>query len=174
MTDDFDPYAAPTAAARHYAREVDDHLPPLASLGARFAGRLIDTILMMALGFFAAIVIGVFMGFESYEAEPGEEDPLLGLLLIGTAGTLYFGLQTFLLVTRSQSLGKIICGIRIHKYRSPAPASPMATVLMRGVIPYVINMVVCFFGLVDALFIFGKERRCLHDLMANTDVRVSR
>lgn len=167
-----DPYASPIAPTRPHLQDAPGDRPPLASLAQRFAGRLIDSVALVAIilgtGFalaFATMAIGM-------ELESDDETALLGLSMFGLGGGLYFAMQTFLLVTRSQSLGKIVSGTRIHMHSDGTHAGPMATVLMRSVIPFVINALVCLFGPLDALFIFGGERRCVHDLMAGTDVRI--
>jgi uncharacterized RDD family membrane protein YckC len=46
-------------------------------------------------------------------------------------------------------------------------------VLIRGIVNWIIGAVPMFGGLysiADVLFIFGKDRRCLHDLLAGTRV----
>jgi hypothetical protein len=43
-------------------------------------------------------------------------------------------------------------------------------VVLRSWVPFPINQACNFFGLIDALWIFGEERRCLHDLIAQTIV----
>jgi len=48
--------------------------------------------------------------------------------------------------------------------------TPPTNVLLRSWVNGLIGLVVPFYGLVDILFIFGSERRCLHDLIAGTVV----
>jgi uncharacterized RDD family membrane protein YckC len=43
-------------------------------------------------------------------------------------------------------------------------------VLLRVWLPAAVNQACSLFSLVDALWIFGDERRCLHDLIAGTIV----
>lgn len=76
-----------------------------------------------------------------------------------------------LLVQRGQTVGKLLLSIKIVM----ADQSPLSvpTLLIRYGVYFAGNFIPVIgplFGLVNVLFIFGEERRCLHDLAANTIV----
>jgi uncharacterized RDD family membrane protein YckC len=89
----------------------------------------------------------------------------LVLLLALMIANLYF------LTTRGQTLGKMVCKIKIVDMAGQNPGFVKA-VLLRGVVPGIIGALVgpIFSLLVDPLFIFRGDRRCVHDLIAGTRV----
>lgn len=96
-----------------------------------------------------------------------------GLAVMGVSVLVVFGLQIYLLCTRSQSVGKICMGTLIVDQRTGQRAGAMACVVLRffvhGFIAAIPN-IGSFYSLVDALFIFRQDRRCLHDMIASTVV----
>ena len=88
------------------------------------------------------------------------------LLLVLMIANLYF------LATRGQTLGKMVCKIKIVDLAGQNPGFVKAF-LLRSVVPGIIGAVPIlgpFFSLADPLFIFREDRRCLHDLIAGTNV----
>jgi uncharacterized RDD family membrane protein YckC len=132
--------------------------PPLASRWSRLGAAVIDLLATFVLGFIA----GIFM--VASEA--------LGAIVLVVGGLTLAGFQIYLLTTRGQSIGKIVLGIRIIKQDGGSPGFVRAALLrwivpgLIGAIPY-LGLIV---SLVDVLFIFGPEQRCLHDLIAGTIV----
>ena len=96
-----------------------------------------------------------------------------GLAVMGVSMLVIFGLQIYLLWSRSQSVGKICMGTLIVDQRTGQRAGAVSCILLRvfvhGIITAVPN-IGSFYGLVDALFIFRQDRRCLHDMIARTVV----
>jgi uncharacterized RDD family membrane protein YckC len=81
--------------------------------------------------------------------------------------------QMYLLSTRGQSLGKKFVGVRIVKYADNANPGFVHACLLRAIVPALIGAVPFvggLFSIIDICFIFGEERRCLHDLIAGTKV----
>ncbi|RPE79921.1 RDD family protein [Vulcaniibacterium tengchongense] len=78
--------------------------------------------------------------------------------------------QLVLLAREGQTLGKRWVGIRI--VRSDYSRARLARIFwLRGVVPGVIGQIPYLgpaFGLANVLWIFGVERRCLHDYIADT------
>lgn len=94
---------------------------------------------------------------------------LLGLLGVSAVAVA----QLVLLSTRGQTIGKKIMRIRIVKQETLENGGFATNVLMRGIVPGLIGLVPYvgpLFSIVDKLFIFGEERRCIHDLIAGTIV----
>lgn len=93
------------------------------------------------------------------------------LLAAGFLG--FLGVQIYLLVQDGQTIGKRIVGIQIVGYSSGSLLGAGRVLGMRGALPGFIAgipYVGWLFALVDVLFIFGEERRCIHDYMARSKV----
>lgn len=92
-------------------------------------------------------------------------DPIIGaLLLIGVVI-----LQMVLLTKYGQSLGKKAVGTRIVKVDTGQNGGFVPNVLLRFILNGLLGLIP-FYGIVDALFIFREDRRCIHDFIAGTHV----
>jgi uncharacterized RDD family membrane protein YckC len=102
---------------------------------------------------------------------PAWKTPLIGLLL---GGALALGLgQIVLLSRRGQTIGKLVLRIRIVGDGDESNPGFWRACVRRDVIPGLIAVIPVLgplFALIDLLNIFGEERRCLHDLLADTKV----
>jgi uncharacterized RDD family membrane protein YckC len=81
--------------------------------------------------------------------------------------------QLALLAWRGQSIGKFLIRIRIVRAADGALPGAYHAFLLRGSVPFMIEQIpiVGFaFWLVDSCFIFRRDHRCLHDLIAGTKV----
>lgn len=150
----------------------------LAGLGQRFLARLIDNVIYMVMLLPGAVMIVLSMP-DNPNQDPTDEQMgviIVGGLIVLLGAIVYFGLFIYLQATRSQSPGKYIMQIQIWDYNEDAPASLVQTWLIRslamGAMVGALNC--CYLGwllaLVDICMIFGDERRCMHDMMANTYV----
>jgi uncharacterized RDD family membrane protein YckC len=82
-------------------------------------------------------------------------------------------LHGYLLYTYAQTIGKHYMGIRIENL--DGTQATFSTIFLKrmlpiqvvGIIPSVGSIIA---GLVNPLFIFGKDKRCLHDYIAKTKV----
>lgn len=176
---DYNPYAPPTA-------DVDQGLQPgsdeyiLAERGTRFLAALIDSLLM-----FGAAVPGIvlmFVAFEGIDRNPfgmlsgSYETILLPILAVGLLVLVFQSYQWYLVTTTGQSLAKKWMGIKIVR-TDGSPCGFVNGVLLRSWVPYLVSNFIPvagrLFGLVNVLFIFGEERRCLHDHIASTRVIVA-
>jgi uncharacterized RDD family membrane protein YckC len=100
----------------------------------------------------------------------GPDELMILALIILFGGMLIVAIYNWYLITRAgQSIAKRMLGMRIVTTSGELPGFLMG-VLVRQWIPVVVNQFCNLFSLVDALFIFGEERRCIHDYMANTIV----
>jgi uncharacterized RDD family membrane protein YckC len=126
----------------------------LASLGDRLLATLIDSLVGMALIVVAAGLMHLWEGAA-----------VLGLLAI--LGLIAY--QCMLLVQKGQTIGKAARGIRIVKLGTQENGGFMTNILLRSIANAVLS-VIPFYALVDILFIFREDRRCLHDLLAGTEV----
>jgi len=90
--------------------------------------------------------------------------PLLGLLMLA---------QFALLAWRSQSIGKLLLGLRIVSETGGGPPGVVRVFFIRGSVPFMIEQIPFIgfvFWAVDSCFIFREDHRCLHDLLAGTRV----
>ena len=67
-----------------------------------------------------------------------------------------------------QSIAKKLLGIKVVR-TDGSPVSLGRLFLLRNVVNGIISLVPLY-GFVDALFIFGESRQCLHDRIAGTVV----
>lgn len=94
----------------------------------------------------------------------GKSAVLLVILVVG---------QACLLAFRGQSVGKLLLGIRIVRFSTGAPADFLHVYIIRSFVPFLIGRIPIlnfFFWITDICFIFREDQRCLHDLMADTQV----
>lgn len=76
--------------------------------------------------------------------------------------------QAALVSTRGQSIGKLIAGTRIERQDGRRIGLVHGVVLRSWLMGSLHGFLLVF--LADALWIFGRERRCLHDYFADTRV----
>ena len=97
---------------------------------------------------------------------------------MSTAGSIwlliiFMAINSYLLVTKGQTLGKWMLGIRIVDAASNGAATALKLLGLRYVLVMLVQaipMIGQLLGLIDALFIFRGDRRCVHDLIAGTKV----
>lgn len=136
----------------------------LASRKDRLLAALIDSIILMVILMPAFYFMGVF------EAA-GESFGMLALTALTGFG-VYVAVNGHFLARYGQTVGKRQMKIRIVSVEGE-PVSLGRILLARQLpiqmltmVPLLGNLV----GLVDSLFIFRDDRRCLHDLIAGTKV----
>ena len=84
--------------------------------------------------------------------------------------------MAFMIASSGQTVGKKAMGIRIVLYENGKLPGMVNGWVLRWLVPFAIGFVPYIgglFGLVDILFIFGEEKRCIHDLIASTKVVVA-
>jgi uncharacterized RDD family membrane protein YckC len=161
------PYAPPEADVEVFTRTDNE----LASRWARFGGALVDGLIM------AAIIWGAVFAFGFWERMAAGEQSLQQTAILGLLGFGSFLLiNGYLLATRGQTVGKVVAGTRIVSV-SDGKIIPLWKIVFLRLLPiWVINYVPIigsFFGLADSLFVFRKDRRCIHDWIAGTKVVVA-
>lgn len=165
MEDSQNPYAAPSAPPPLPGELVDDQIK--ADRGLRLVARLIDGGLTM---------VCLLPAFLSVAVAPNNDEPSplqLGMIALGVLFALgLFAYQLVLLYQSSQTLGKRWLGMKIVR-NDGSPCSFGRIVGLRMFVIALIEQVPCLgalFALVNALWIFGEESRCLHDLICDTKV----
>ncbi len=160
----------PMESARTDGSLVESPVMPLAGRGSRLVASIIDGIAAVV-----AILPGfLFLLYGSNERE--ETASVFGVCFMVVALVTLMGYQWTLLSRCGQTIGKRMAHVRVVRYQDDAnPGFGRAVglrLLVNGLfsgIPFVGG----FYSLADILFIFGEERRCIHDYLAGTKVVVA-
>jgi uncharacterized RDD family membrane protein YckC len=146
--------------------------------------------LLACIPFLPALAIGIYMLAAMHGRFPGASEAAAGAGIpgisegetvallgggfgIGMLGFLGLAIYQWVLISKTgQSLGKKWTGIRIEKM--DGGRVDFATgVFLRNWVPKMVGMVPYLgsvFQLLDVLWIFRQDRRCIHDHMAGTRV----
>ncbi|GAB3252887.1 RDD family protein [Chitinimonas naiadis] len=166
MTENQNPYAA----SKGIALDVSDNAGELAGRGARLGAAMIDGIILLVLIWtFVFVVLGI--------SPTNTEGITFGITLIITAVNFgaFFLVNGYLLSQSGQTVGKKLVGLRIVRTDGSAPEFLHLVVrrylpfYLVGLIPFVGSLA----GLVNVLFVFRENRRCVHDLIADTKVVIA-
>jgi len=149
----------------------------LASRWARLGAAILDGIIYgMCMGI--GMGIAMFM-LKTQITEGGADDPeaLMALIfkMYGIAFLVAIPVMIInakMIMSSGQTIGKKACSIKTVKLSGEN--APLGTVFgLRWLVPFIITLVPLvgsIFALVNVLFIFGEEKKCIHDLMASTKV----
>ena len=164
------------------AKEIDDLIEtreaqnPSENIVSKVAGekatrsdRLVAAIIDGVLGVVCFIPVFILLGFDNLS------QPTLtlsaGLLGYGILSTLV--LHGYLMYQRGQTIGKSLMSIRIENLDGTQASfttiyfKRMLCMQLLSLVPSVGQFIA---GFVNPLFIFGKDKRCLHDHLAGTKV----
>ena len=140
----------------------------LAGRGRRFAATLIDIVLVPVVAILLMLVTGVLEHAEDWSTSGR---PVMRMLALAVAS--YVILNLWLLWRRGQTAGKAITGIRIVSTKT-GEKPPLWRLFIRGLFFPTLYLIVspytAILPLADQAFIFGRQRRCLHDLLCGTSV----
>lgn len=162
------PYAAPEADLTVVKEAAING--ELATRSSRLAAAIVDGLIGLAY----AMPITYLVGTWSYVSQG--LTPPIGITLAASAlGFLGFVLiHGSFLKSNGQTIGKKLAGIRIVDLNGNVP--DLGTIILKRYLPIsvvaLIPMLGTFIPVIDVLFIFRKDRRCLHDLVAGTKVVV--
>jgi len=174
-------YAAPQAEVEDV--NDDSEIGQLAGRGERLGAAVLDGVIAVIAVWIPMLIGFGFTGFKTLiqiarggrDAVPADIDwsSLFTGLAIGMVGLLaVLGVNIYFVVKNRQTIGKKLMGIKV--VRSDGSQISIARLFwlrnvvnaLPGVLPFVGNL----YGLVDHLFIFGEQRRCVHDYIADTIV----
>ena len=163
---DANPYAAPASEVRDVEAKIR-----LGGRGERLGAVLIDGLIILSImlpamyfgGYFSGIMKGVTPAFGTQ----------LLWALIGF--TVMVAIQGYPLAQSGQTWGKKLLKLKIVNLDGSQPDFLRLIGLRYGSTQLIslIPVVGSFYGLVDSLFIFRADKRCLHDLLAGTRVVVA-
>jgi uncharacterized RDD family membrane protein YckC len=158
-------YQPPKAEVSDVATVGDSEM---ASRGLRFGAAMID-------GIIGAAIVGSAMFFSNYwtKAMAGTATYLDQLALAPVGLVAFLVVHGYLLHTSGQTVGKRLVGTRIVSVDENR-ILPLWKVFVLRFLPISVVAQIPFVGqalsLVDALFIFRDDKRCLHDIIAGTKV----
>ena len=159
------PYAAPKARIREF---LDSSAPRLAGRASRLAAAILNVMIAMVMG----ITIIVLMQLIVTGFEPDAVQMLGGSETIMLLGSFlpWIIWNTYLIHTRSQSVGKMIMKIKVVA-QDGGPAGTARQLLLRVGVTQVLGAFIPYlFPLIDNLMIFTADKRTLHDRIAGTIV----
>jgi uncharacterized RDD family membrane protein YckC len=166
------PYAPPRAA-------VQDVRDPLAGLipadrGTRLGAVILDSIIFSGMFYVPFILMAIVLpAIARASGAGGSSDAGFIIVILGAVFALA-GLATWIVFTvkyvneNGQSIAKRMLGIKVVR-TDGSPITLGRIFWMRNFLNTVLSFIPLY-GLVDALFIFGEARQCLHDKLADTIV----
>ncbi|MEO1526535.1 MAG: RDD family protein [Planctomycetota bacterium] len=173
---DANPYAPPTSPAGMDPFS-EPNSPVLAGRFTRFAAAVVDGLIVMVV----VLPVQFLTGFQQ-RLQTGDVGLLEQILMMLVGMGAYLIPHGYTLFTRGQSLGKLLTRIRIVDYNTGELLPPLRVYVARylWVMPFSIvvmlipgiadDFLVNLIVLADSLFIFGGERRCIHDYIAGSKV----
>lgn len=161
------PYQSPNADLVNIEQEVTDG-QRLASKWKRLFAAIIDGVI----GILVALPFWLLTGFWEMITS-GNEPPLQYTLLGGVYGFIAFlVVHGYLLKKSGQTVGKKLLGTKITDLDGNLP--DLTTLVVKRYLPIsvvsIIPMIGPMLSLIDIVFIFRQDRRCVHDLIAGTKV----
>ena len=147
---------------------MNEEISNLASRWKRLGGALIDSIIAMVIIVPIMLATGVVQ-----QAFSGQQMTVAQQAVFAVIGWIAFLiLNGYLLYAKGQTIGKVVAKTKIVDMDVSIPNFGKLLVLRYLILGLVANIPIVgvLGGPVNVLFIFGKERRCLHDYMAGTRV----
>ena len=160
------PYAPPKGAVRD-VDSLESHEP--ADRFVRLAAAILDGIIAAAMIYLPAMIVLIVMGGTLDPNQQPDETVVAiagGLALIGAIVWIWL---TILYVARNgQTIAKKMLGIKV--VRSDGSKASLGRIWwLRNFVNGLLG-IIPLYSLIDALFIFGEQRQCLHDKIADTIV----
>ena len=165
------PYAPPRGTVRDVPDANDEYR--LAGRGTRFVAAILDSliggIMIYAPFFIVAIAMGGLANVD--EGEINVSTLWIGGLLscVGLIAWIWITIQN--VVRNGQTIAKKLMGIKVVR-RDGSPISLGRIFWLRNVVNGLLG-IIPLYGLIDLLLIFGEERQCVHDKLADTIVVVA-
>jgi len=157
-------YAAPQAAVADVGGlSAGDLESRKATRGQRLGAAMLDGVIIAVGG----VLVGIG-GAAASKGEGGMVAVVLGMLII----LGIFVVNCVLLHQNAQTIGKKVLGIKI--VRTNGDRIGLGRIIGMRILPIGVLGAIPYLGglisLADSLVIFGAERRCLHDMIADTIV----
>ncbi len=157
-------YAAPKADL-----EIVGDGEVLAQRKDRFLAAIIDSVIGLLVGLPFVFLVGPYLGFENFESQPGYQYLIPATIFSFIMFALIHG---YMLSQHGQTVGKKVLKIKIVSTEDKKVG--LVKLLILRYLPISVVTLVpiagSFLPALDALFIFRKDQRCVHDLIAGTKV----
>lgn len=142
----------------------------LAKRSKRLAAAVVDIFIFLPLVSLMAQPLGLTNLQENGSTTAFDLEQKIKLFLIGQL--LFLLVQGYLLYSRGQTIGKILLKIRIVNMREEIPSITRLYLLRYFSFSLIVQIPIIggIIAIVNLLFIFGKDQRCLHDYLAGTQV----
>jgi len=141
---------------------IPDNAAPLLK---RIGAALIDLLLV---GFFVSPLLYYFK-LDSLAEHPFNVPPVMAFKVLGCEVFVFFVLNLGLLVTRGQTLGKLVFSLAIVDLNNQKPS--ILQLVVNRYFSQLVMVFVPFLNLLDVfMMLVRRDRRCLHDLLAKTRV----
>jgi uncharacterized RDD family membrane protein YckC len=162
------PYAPPRARVRDVATAKKALVP--ADRSTRLGAALVDSLIFSAMVYgpmlAGAVLAGALAGSVGNEAAGTAMLGVVGLTLVAFVVWTWLTLKQ--MKETGQSLAKKYMGIKVV-HSDGSQASLGTLIWKRNVLTWLLSIIPGY-AIVEALFIFGEDRQCLHDKMADTIV----
>ena len=173
-------YPASSAPNPFFAPEAADE-PALATRGRRLGAASIDHFLVFLClipGLIRLIPPFLESAVQSAQTNQHPNEAAIQQMILSSFGLLIVPvlalgvLQAVLLSLRGQTIGKLLCKIRIVRTNGERAGFVHAFLLRSVLMGFVTSVPVIggLIALIDPLLIFREDHRCLHDLLAGTAV----
>jgi uncharacterized RDD family membrane protein YckC len=162
------PYAPPQAIVDDLGDPLETEVP--ADRGTRLGAAIVDTVIFVAMVYAPVLVTAALAQEQLENPSDAELGPILGagfgVALVGLVVWLFFTIKY--MKRNGQSIAKKMLQIKVVR-ADGSRVSLSRLIWLRNAVMWVLNLIPLF-GVVDALFIFGESRQCLHDKIADTIV----
>jgi len=136
----------------------------LATIQERFFAKMID------LGILSIPpLIAIYITDQWMFNEPQRDVVAYTIIGIIVGFFIILFVQWVLITARGQSIGKLVIKIRMVDKSNKKPGGFLQNLVVRTWLTGILNGSLLFF-FVDSLFVFRKDRRTIHDLIARTIV----
>lgn len=160
------PYAPPKGEVRDVADYGGDPADRVLRLGAA----ILDGIVLGCMVYIPGVVVLAGAGRLGGDTPTAGSELLMGfgafLMLVG--GIAWIWLTILFVARNGQTIAKKMVGIKVVR-SDGSPASLGRIFWLRNVVNGLLR-IIPLYGLIDILFIFGEQRQCLHDKIADTIV----
>jgi uncharacterized RDD family membrane protein YckC len=142
----------------------------LASRGKRLTAAVVDIFIFFPLVVIVAQPLGLINISDPAKMQDFNLDQSIKLFIIGQV--LFLLVQGYLLHTQGQTIGKKLLKIRIVSLDDKLLGIGQLYFVRYLTFSLIaqIPIIGALIGIVNVLFIFGQDRRCLHDRLAGTKV----
>ena len=162
------PYAPPRGAVHDVADPYAQ--AELAERVTRLVAAILDGLIFMAMCYLPFAVVALATGALTDAETVAANGPVLGLgvmlSLVGLVAWIWLTIRN--VVANGQTIAKKMLGIKVVR-SDGSPASLSRIFWLRNFVNALLG-IIPLYGLIDVLLIFGAERQCIHDKIADTIV----